>query len=141
MHLRDDGLGAPVAVGIARQDRLVAVHQHVIHAPGVDGQAFDLRVQLHRFVDARLYMAFQGLNIPGEMPVLFRDAVGKAVDLPGLDCSVFLPAHDMSPAGRANVNSKTIVHVIAPCLFLFLSLFSSEQVVHVREMDCPHALR
>ena len=104
MHLRDDRLGAPVAVGVAGADRLVAAQQHVVHAPGVDRQALDLRVFRLRDFDTAPDMPQQRVDIPGQTSVLFRHAVGKTVELLGFQFSVLEPAQDVPAGGGADVD-------------------------------------
>ena len=97
VHLGDDRFRAPVTIGVTGQDGLIAPHQHIVHAPGVDGEAGNVRETAQRLVDARPHMRFQSCDIPGQAAVVLLHAVGKAVNFPGLDPPVLQPAHDVPP--------------------------------------------
>ena len=98
MRLRNHRFGTIVPVGVAGKNGAVPVHQHVVDAPGVHRQAFDLRFLRQRQIDAFLHMALQGFHVPRQMAVLFRHAVGEAVYFLRADFPVFMPAQNM-PAG------------------------------------------
>ena len=96
MYPRDRRLRPAVAVGIAGEDLFVPAQEHVVHAPGVDREAFQLRKCRPCRVDARLYMAQQRAEIPGQVPAPLSDAVGEAVDLLRVQRAVFRPAYDVA---------------------------------------------
>ena len=109
MNLWDDRLCAAVPVGIDGENFLVPFHKDVVNAPGVDGQAPNV-ILLFCFCDARFHMVQKRIHIPDKMPVLFRYAVGEAVNLSCLDFSVLKPANNMPPGGGTDINGKTIVY-------------------------------
>ena len=53
-------------------------------------------------------MVNQAVYIPNQMAVFLLNAVGKPVDLIGLNLAVLSPAHNMATGGRANVDSQII---------------------------------
>ena len=106
MYLRDHRFCTAVPVGVAGEELLVAPEQHIVHAPGVDGQAFDRPEALPRFSDAGLHMSGQRLDIPGQMAVQLGYAVWKAIDFFGFQFSVFRPAYDVAAGGGADVDGK-----------------------------------
>ena len=114
MHSRNHSFRPAVTVGIAGQDFLIFLHQHIIYCPGINRQAFDLRIFLLCFIDACFYVLFQCSNIPGQMSVLFRNAVRETINLPGPDFPVFFPANNVPSAGCADINRKIIPHSFPP---------------------------
>ena len=55
-------------------------------------------------------MGKQRVNIPDEMATPLLYAVGEAVDLFGLDFTIFVPAYNVPPGGCADVDSKEVFH-------------------------------
>lgn len=53
-----------VAVSVARLYNLVAAHKHVVHAPGVDSERFDLSEFPERFLNSRRHFAVKNVEIP-----------------------------------------------------------------------------
>ena len=113
MDFRDGGFGPAVPVSVAGQDRPAVADQDIINAPGIDGKAFDPPVFLHRFFNACADMHFQRGDVPGQVPVLFRDPVGKTVNFISPDFTVFLPSDDMPAGGSADINGEKIFHMAA----------------------------
>ena len=115
VYLRDNRFGAAVTVGVAGHDLRIAAQQHIVHAPCVDGEALDALKPRLGFLDSRFDVEQQGFDIPGQMSVPLRHAVGETVDLLGFEFAVLHPADDVPPAGRANVDGKIVVHVVSSC--------------------------
>ena len=96
MYFRDNRFRPAVPVSITGQHRFTALHQHIIHAPGIDGQAFDFRINLQRFIYPSPDMGFQCIDVPGQMAIIFSDAVRKTIDLFHLDLSILHPTDDVA---------------------------------------------
>ena len=98
VHLRNDRFRPAVTVSIAGQDFLIILHQHIVYRPGINGQAFDLGINLQGFLNPFFHMGKQRFNIPGQMSVFFCNAIWKTVNFLSADLSVFCPAYDMASA-------------------------------------------
>ena len=98
VHSGDDPLCAAIAVGEAGHDLRVALHEHVINAPRVYGEAHDIAEFGLGFFNALFNMKDKGFDIPYEMPVKLLNAVREAVDLLCAKLAVLPPADDMPPA-------------------------------------------
>lgn len=109
MDFRDHRFRPAVPVGIAGIDFLVTFEKHIVHAPGVDGQAFDFRKFFKCFPDSHDHIGKELSDIPGQVSIHQFHAVGKAVDLFCLKRIVFQPAHNV-PTGRcADIDCKIIL--------------------------------
>ena len=106
VYLVDDGLRPLVAVGEHGTDDLAAAQQHIVHAPGVDGEALDSAKVIDGLVNACLYMALQCIDVPCKMAVLFRDTVGEAVDLLGAEVAPLSPAYNVATGRGAYINGN-----------------------------------
>ena len=96
VHLKSQRLRAAVTVGIAGINRFIPLHEYVIHAPGIYGEAFDFSESLPRFLDTRLNMRFKRVDVPCQMSVQLGNAVGKTVHLFCFQLSVFCPPDNMA---------------------------------------------
>ena len=114
MHFGNDRLRPAVPVGIHWTDFFVPPQQHIVHAPGVNRQADDLRKLRLRRRNARFHMGEQRVHIPDKMSVLLLHAVRKAVDLFRFQRPVLPPAHNVPPGGCADVDGKITLHNPTP---------------------------
>ena len=93
MDLGDGLICAAVPIGVAGRNRLVPPHEHIVHPPGVHGQALYPRTSLKGRVYPRPDLPLKARQVPGEMAVLLGHTVFKAVDLRCAKLAVLLPAH------------------------------------------------
>ena len=110
VDLPQDRPGAGVPVGVAGPDRRVPPQQDVVHPPGVDGETFEPGKLPEGGVNARPDRALQSLHVPDEVALPLPHTVGEAEDLLCLYGAVLLPAHDVPPAGGADVDCQIIFH-------------------------------
>ena len=108
MHFGNGRLRAAVTIGIAGEYLLITAHQHIVNAPGIHGKGGKVRITGQRRVNALPDITEQRVNIPGQVPVLLRDAVGKTEDLLCPDFPVFLPADNVTAAGRTDINGEML---------------------------------
>ena len=111
MHLGDDVFCPAVPVGIGRKHLLFPFHQDIVHPPGIDGEASDIRIPLPGLPDSLPDVPQQRLDIPYEMSVLFIDSVGKTVNLLCFQLPVLHPSGDMPSGGGSDVDGQVSVHV------------------------------
>ena len=104
MHLGNDRLGAAVPVGVHRPDFFLALQQHIVHAPGIDGQGGNVGKRLLCLRHARFHIVQQGIDVPDQVSVLFGDTVWETVYLFCPYRAVFQPAHNMPAGGRADID-------------------------------------
>ena len=131
MHLRDHGFCPFVPIGIHGQNFFAALQQNIVHAPGVDRQAFDFRKFRFRRPDASFHLPQQGFNIPDKVSSFLLHAIGKAIYFFCLDSAFLHPAHDMPPRGCTNVDCKGIFqlnHLFPHIINLDLTIFSSFRI-------------
>ena len=64
MDLWNHRFRAAVPIGIDGINLLVAFQKHIVHTPGVDGQAFNLRILPEGFQNAAYYVGEEFPNIP-----------------------------------------------------------------------------
>ena len=103
-HLRDNRFGTAVPVGIDWIHFLVALQEHIIHAPSVDGQAFNVLKLLESLQNPPHYIRKQHANVPRQVSIFLHNTVGKAIDLFRLQLFPLYPAHNMPPGGGADVD-------------------------------------
>ena len=105
MDLVDDRLGPPVPVGDRLgEQRAVGVQQAVVHRPGVDAEAGDLRVALAQLLQADQDLLVESSQVPAQMAVGFLGAVGKTVHDVELDTVVGPATRHHPTAGCADVD-------------------------------------
>ena len=113
MYFGDNSFRPAVPVGVDGAHGLPVLQQHIVHAPGVDGEADDAgkRGFCHR--NACFHMGEQGVHIPDKMAVLLLYAVGKTVDLFRFDVPILHPARNVPPGGGTDVDSKKVFHILS----------------------------
>ncbi len=73
-----------IAAGITGSDRFVTLQQHIIASPGIDGQTVNMRKGFLCCLDPVDHVLLQRVNAPDKVTILFRNTIGEAVDLAGL---------------------------------------------------------
>ena len=104
VDLRDAGLGAAVPVCAAGPEFFLTVQKHIVYGPGIHRQALNRRELPERRRNPLRNALKHGFHIPDQTAIRFLCAVGKAVHLLGPQLSILLPAHNVPPGGRADVN-------------------------------------
>lgn len=117
MHPGDHVLRSAVPVAVAGEQLPVALHEDVVHAPGVDGQAPDVGEQLPGLFDACLYRLQQTPGVPDQVPVLPDGAVREAIDFFCFQLAVLSPAHDVAAGGGADINGKIVLQAFTAFTF------------------------
>ena len=114
VNLRNGSRRPAVPVCIAWQDFLFAFHQHIVHTPGIHRQADDVRILLQCFINTRLNVSDQRLEIPDELSAFLLHSVRKTVHLVGPDFPVLHPSDNMPPAGCPDINCQIVFHFNPP---------------------------
>ncbi len=109
VYLGNGSFCATVPVSVNRKDLFVALHQHIVYTPSVNGHTLD-RISHLCLQNALFYMADKAFSVPDEVPVLICNGVGKAINLFCSDFAVFHPADNMPSGGCADVNGKYVFH-------------------------------
>ena len=111
---------ALVAVGVTGQNRFVAAHKDVIHAPCVDRERFDFAEVLERLFYARFHLAGKNPEIPVKPPVFGRGVTVEAMHFDRFDFLSVRRTSDNVPSARsAEVDRKKIQSsLLARVLFI-----------------------
>ena len=101
-------LGALIAVGDGvAQTLAVLVQQHKVHRPGVNADGGGGVARVVGGFQAVENLPRQGFDVPAKVTVLAVHAVFKAVDLPQYQLALLHRAHDVPPAGRADIHCQS----------------------------------
>ena len=120
MHLVQNRLRPAVTVGVDRVEVFIFFQKHIVHRPGVNGQAFDLRISCKRCADTLFDMGKHAVDVPFQMSVHPLHTVWKAVDFFRVDPAAVHPADNMSPGRCADVDGKKfLLHNVPPHFFCF----------------------
>ena len=92
-----------VPISIDRKHFLITLQQHIVHAPGIDRQTFDLRVFPECFHDTCNHVRKELAHIPRKMAVLLPDTVRETKYFVSFDFAILLPAYNMPTGGCSNI--------------------------------------
>ena len=110
MNFGNRFLCSGVPVGVAGQNFRVPLHEDVIYSPRVDREAHDVRTLRESLIDSGFDVRQQSVDVPRERAITFGYAVGETVKFTRHNLAAILPAENMSAGGRANINSKIVLH-------------------------------